>query len=218
MYVYVSSNTRTTATTVRSRVNGANGNQTVSYGSGIVGVKEDLTNSDVLPLNSTFDTSIATSTLTGTTVFQLVSYEMVYPGSAVQMFAGNTDGATNSGTSTVFLVPNGYQANSGGESSPSFPFLGSGRVRNAEVYVTANISGATESCTVRLNSASTALVVSVPPGGTGSFTNNANSFAFTNGQTLNWARVKTDANLVTVGRMTFVVEYASSFVPKAMLC
>jgi hypothetical protein len=64
LWVHVSANARTTDTVFRTRVNGANGAQSVTYTSGQTGLKEDASNTDSLVAGDLY--CFAMVTLTGT--------------------------------------------------------------------------------------------------------------------------------------------------------
>lgn len=71
MYVHVASNASTTTVTVVSRVNGANGNQSISISASATGLFEDTTNTDSLAAGDLFAYQVSTSTtgvLSGSTM------------------------------------------------------------------------------------------------------------------------------------------------------
>ncbi len=58
--VYVQSNARTTSTTFKSRVNGADGNLSVTYAAGETGLKEDTSNEDTVSVGDDYNFAITT--------------------------------------------------------------------------------------------------------------------------------------------------------------
>lgn len=65
LYTYVSANAAMATLTCRTRVNGANGNQTTSYTTGQTGAKEDTTNTDDIALGDDFNYSVACAGMAG---------------------------------------------------------------------------------------------------------------------------------------------------------
>ena len=75
--VMIDSNNRTTNTVHRTRKNGANGGQSVTYGSGVNGALEDTSNSDTLAVGDDFNYSITNGTGTQTFNHRLAKTEFV---------------------------------------------------------------------------------------------------------------------------------------------
>lgn len=77
LYTYVISNPRTTDVVVRTRKNGGNGTQVVTYTSGQTGVKEDLVNTDSFAAGDDFNFQTTTLTGGGSIVFAVQCVEVV---------------------------------------------------------------------------------------------------------------------------------------------
>lgn len=106
LYVILSSNARVTDTTFRSRVNAADGNQIVTFGSGIAGVMEDGTNSDALVVDDDVDISWTTSTGTQNMVVVSVSSILHSDEGYFQMMWGAGTGTSISSNTTSYQAIN----------------------------------------------------------------------------------------------------------------
>jgi hypothetical protein len=71
LLVVIESNARTTTTTFRTRINGANGAQSVSVGSGATGIFEDTVNTDTIADEDLVNYSITTGTSGGAIVYRM---------------------------------------------------------------------------------------------------------------------------------------------------
>ena len=75
LQVNISQNARTTTTTFRSRINGANGNQVISVTASTTGIFEDTSNTDTVTANDLVCYSSVTGTGTENLVLRLTSSE-----------------------------------------------------------------------------------------------------------------------------------------------
>jgi hypothetical protein len=98
LQVYVVSNTRTTATSVKLRKNSADGNQVISVpGTNTPGLLEDTTHTDTVTAGDTIDISVTTSTGTGTLTLAIVCVEFdATDGTSYCLYWMATNGATAS--------------------------------------------------------------------------------------------------------------------------
>jgi len=101
LFVNVSSNARTTNTVFRSRKNTADGNLTLTFGSGETGIKEDTSNTDTLTAGDVYDVSVTTGSGTGSIsvpqrAITLISTNRAFPvvGSAIGAVYSPTAGTT----------------------------------------------------------------------------------------------------------------------------
>lgn len=194
--VYVSANGRTTTTTIRSRVNGADGNMVISLaGSSAAGQYEDLVNTDALAAGDLLCYSIATGTGAGTLTLYSTKVEL-----ASDRYCGfaNCGAPINSGATRVAAGGTRYwslggSSNAGQTSTEadqqSRAMLDTGALfSQASIYVSTNGVTNTTTVTLRKNGAATAISVSIPGGTPGRFEDTVNTATVTTGEsdTFNW--------------------------------
>lgn len=93
LYTYVTSNARTTDTVIKTRKNGADGGQSVTYTSGQTGVKEDTSGTDTLSAGDDYNIAVTTNAGTETMLMTMISCSLVGTNDAfvlgISYFAGN---------------------------------------------------------------------------------------------------------------------------------
>lgn len=102
LYAYVGANARTTDTTIRTRVNGANGAQSLTYSAGQTGVKEDTSNTDSLAAGNDYDYSMTTSTGTETLTISHISTQVISTDKKFPLLAGANGGQSINFNSTQY--------------------------------------------------------------------------------------------------------------------
>lgn len=109
LYAYVSSNARTTTTTIRTRKSAANGAQSISIGSSATGVFEDTTNTDSFVSGNLLAIQYVTGSGTQSLVLRLWKVEA--DGATAEargiMAAGRNAGQTYNQSTTVYTHPGG---------------------------------------------------------------------------------------------------------------
>ena len=128
LQVYVSANARSTTTTVRSRVNGADGNQVISISAGATGWFEDTTNTDTLVQDDDYNASITTGTGSGSFTVQTVSADI--QGTTSTSIATGPSGGTLSTNQTRYWPGTGGMADAAesNEALASIKFRGTGTI------------------------------------------------------------------------------------------
>ncbi|MCC7304765.1 MAG: hypothetical protein IT558_00740 [Alphaproteobacteria bacterium] len=184
LQVYVSSNARTTNTVFTSRNNGADGNQTITFGSGVTGFLEDTTNSDSVTAGNRFGLKRVTGTGTGTLTMNICGYKVVTDGSGFPLFAsGQMDD-----TSNYFNVPFGNQGNYGAtESVVTWPAAIALTVSKLAVSVSANSSSTDTAYKVRDNGSDGTVVATITASTAGVFRDTTHSDSIAAGETLNYS-------------------------------
>lgn len=173
--VYVSANARGTATTLRSRVNGGNGNISISIGASTTGTLEDTSNSDSIVNADLVCTSITTGTGAGTITVRSVIVEYVVTSSSMPLLCGSPlVGAVNS-ASTVYNGVGSGVTNNTTETNISAPLWTSGTLSNLQCYVSANTIAATSTIKSRIAAADGNLTLSIGSTATGYFEDTLNS-------------------------------------------
>ena len=166
LYVYVSANARTTDTVFRTRKNGANGGQSVTYASGETGAKEDTTGTDSLIAGNDFNFSFTTSTGTQSLTLQVMSCSLINTGNKFVLLNGT--GAVVSFNTTTYCACAGRMTFNTAEINsqiyPRFTFT----AKELGVYVFANtITTSATTITVRDNGSDSLMTVSYAAAETG---------------------------------------------------
>ena len=179
LFVYIYSNARTTTTTFRSRVNGANGNLAVSVGSTQTGIFEDTANSDTLAANDDVNYSVTTGTGTEAIYWTVVSTELLTTNKKFHSIAGDLSGAAGSGqvaNLTRYYHLGGVFAVIISESFFSSAELNiDATASNLYIHVQINTVTAASTFDLRKNAASTAVTISIPALTAGSFEDATNT-------------------------------------------
>ena len=169
-YVHVPSNSRTTDTVLRTRVNGANGGQSVTYATTQTGVKEDTVNTDALVAGDDYNYSLTTGTGAGEAFFVAkVGTSVISTNSIFVCLVGDNDGDAIAFNVTAYygaagvLVDNTTEANS--QVYPRFTFttkelgafVSANTIATSDTVVTLMDNGAASSVTVSYAAAQTGL-------------------------------------------------------------
>lgn len=179
--VYVTSNASTTAVSVRLRVNTANGNNVVSCTALTTGLFEDTASTDSVVADDLLNWQLSGAT-TGAMTTSLITIFMAPSSGTSTMAFGNVSNAADGATAYNKVAANG-NANAT-ESNVNTPINFDYTVKNLEVYVGGNATTSASTIDLRINSASSAVTVSVTAGTTGFFSDTSNSSNGTSGQGL----------------------------------
>lgn len=181
-YTTLSTNTRTTDTVYRTRVNGANGNQSTTYTSTQTGIKEDTSNNDTLVAGDDFNYSATTGTGTGTISGAFVSVSLINTSSFSQLGGVRPAGSAISFNTTTYIPVTSECLNSTEASVEMLPQFDVFIASELGVFVSANTI-ATSATTVALrdNGSTSALTVSYAAGQTGLKNDSVNSVKFDGG-------------------------------------
>jgi len=174
-YATVSSNGRTTDTTVGMRKNGAAGNMSVIYTSGQTGAKEDTSNTDSLVAGDDYNLYYTTSTGGGT--WQSSREYVQFSSTANQFIFSVARPAQAFGAANTWYfplcgdlsVPGNQEANA--QIYPEFEFT----AKELETYVSANSASFTSTFTIRDGGADSSVTISYTTGQTGLKTDSTNT-------------------------------------------
>jgi hypothetical protein len=177
--VYVSANARTTTTTVRNRINAANGTGTFTIGSGVTGNLRDTTIGDALSSGDLLCISVATSTGTQTLTMTVAGatlksstgvkcdlYNHFQSGTFYPIYGVATTGPTEPityGSGGLYFELGYYTETTAGIPAP-YALVAS----NPRCYLTQNSYAASATYALRKNSAN-AITVTIGAGATGWF-------------------------------------------------
>lgn len=157
LYIYISANTASIATLV-SRVATANGNQTISIGSGSTAGFEDTTHTDSIVSGNLIDTAFK-STVTTSITFVLISMDFITTNNSLHYITANPlDNFTPSSGLVYFLCIAGgdysEEVSSGTDTGIAFKYPVAASFSGLEVYVRSNSLSSSISPTFRISGAS----------------------------------------------------------------
>ena len=210
--VVVRDNARTTATTVRSRKNLANGNQLITINAGATGVFEDTTNSDTIAAGDNADTLVATLTGTTTLTIEHIAIDFVTTNGVGFSSYGRVGAFAQAEPSTRFpmIGGNAIVAQVTGETNSQVKTRVSGIYSKLSVYITANTINATVNLRLRKNGADANQLIDIPSTGTGLFTDNINSDYYDEDDLINLQNVTPDVTgSQTITIRHFSIQYLS---------
>lgn len=185
LYVFISANTKDVDINFRTRVNGANGNQIITYTSTQTGAKEDITNTDTLSAGDDFNFERDHTTSTGgtTATLQNVSVTLIGTSNIFPLVAGEGNVEAIAFNSTVYVgISSGLAEPVTTEAFtqmyPRFDFT----AKELSAYVTTNtIITLGTPVTLRDNGADSSLTVSYGIAETGLKSDITNSATITSG-------------------------------------
>lgn len=207
--LYVSSNARTTNTTLRTRINAGDGNLLLTVGSGATGTFEDTSNTDTIAATDEVNLEIEVGSGSGTinlTTFALDventsnKFPIIF-GSQTTVNAGNSRHWSPSGYSTAGTS---VAATSG--ISPTFDCT----LSDAWLNVVSNSLNVNIPCEIQKNGVATAISITVTAGATGEFTDSS-SDTFDEADLISWnTTAPAGSGSVILGQWSAVVEGPSS--------
>ena len=209
LWTYVSANANNGTTTIRTRKNGANGAQSVSYAASETGSKEDTVNTDAMATGELWNYSVNTAGATGNCTFTVISILLQHSGTGTFILAG---GRSTSQAENVlnYFTPSGSGSNSETEATRQYTLRTDGTLRNFRIYVSSNSIGADTVARTRKNAGNGAQSVTITASTTGSFEDTTNSDTVTGANADEWNYVvnSTSAKMGTLATRIKQVEYA----------
>lgn len=183
LFANITVNSLTTATTtIRTRINGANGAQSVSIGAGLTGIFEDTSNTDAVVSGDlvNYQTVVAAGGA-GTLTYGNVGCELlVSSGDQYQLISTNFVSVVVTQATTTYFLPSGALAGNATEDNHK------GRVNTAgfitsklQVFVVSNTITATTTLRTRKNNANGNQSVSIGSSLTGFFEDASNTDTYT---------------------------------------
>lgn len=174
--VYVLSNTRTTNGTLRSRINGANGNIAVTITASTAGEFEDTTNSDAPAVDDLINWAFTTGTGTGTTTLLQIAAKFSSNSTDFELGSMNYPSAGNMTANVANYLPLwGELTPSATETDYRVNFPMQVRVNQLRVRVSTNNATNNVAASLRQNGSTTALTTTVTASSTGLFEDTSNS-------------------------------------------
>lgn len=183
LYIRVTKNSTTAASTLRCRVNGANGNQSLTIPAGTTGQFEDTVNSDTLADGDRFATSLVVGT-GGSLTFTTSNYNLNSPSSDPFIGVSGDASVIDSLSQSVSLF--GGLHPSGFSTGLAYTFRMPAIFTNLRVSIISNAADAASTARTIVNGSSGNLLVTVPAFTTGIFEDSVNSDVLASGDTANF--------------------------------
>ena len=211
---YVSSNGKTTTTTFRSRINGADGNQSVSFGSGATGQAVDTSNTDSLSANDLINYVMEVSG-TGTITVETLTSQIAYTSdSSISLWSDTRTGGTRTASATTHYVRllGGFTTMTNTTESRAQVALGvSGTISNFAISVGTNTYSANATFRLRKNSANANSTVTITAGsGSTTFEDTTNSDSISASDLLCCSISGGTSGSLTLRGVTFKLTYPSA--------
>jgi hypothetical protein len=178
--VNVAANGRGTATTFRSRVNNANGNQTVSFGAGVTGQAQDASNLDTLAAGDDVNLSVTTGTGTGTITPAYTATHSMHSAAESNFYSSRASGIARAASATRHFIRLIGSVAAGGvlettETKAQVQINIAGTFSKAKIYLSANTYSATATYNFRKNGSNGNQTISITAGATGLLEDTTNS-------------------------------------------
>lgn len=184
LFVYVSTNTRTTASTLVSRIDTATGNLSISITATTTGIFEDTANSDAVTANQTVGTRLTLGNSLENLRIEIISAEFETTNSKTFLGGGGSAGSNITISTIGYTLPTSYFGISHGREYATTESYVSAEVgmgltlSNLWLYVSANTLSTATTMDLRKNQASTAVTLSITASTTGAFEDTTNSVSY----------------------------------------
>lgn len=181
--VYVISNTRTTDTVFKSRKNGANGNLSITFGNGEVGLKEDIVNIDTVAVDDDYNFGVTTGTGTGTITYAIISIHFFADDQSGCLVSGNLNTITLAANLTRYQIVGDNCGNYFSNESDTKRRIRLTRmtVVGIQCYLVQNSVSATSTLKLRKNGADANNAISITSNTPGFYQDNAHEDEFYSG-------------------------------------
>lgn len=215
---YASANARSSTTTIRSRVNGGNGNQTLSIGSGATGAFEDTSNTDTVADGDLINRSATTGTGTGNLTISMHSIVLMTTNKKFQYGVGTDAGLAFNVSTTNYLYPSSgliAAQTSTTESQEQALALTKMTLSKLNIYISANTVVAGSTLTLRVNGSNGNQSVAIAGLTTGRFEDTSNTDAVLATDLINYqlsvGAGGTSMTIYTIGMLATNTEIGSPY-------
>lgn len=199
--VIVSANTiATSATTVRNRLNGANGNLSVSIGAGLTGSFTDASNTQTIAAGDDYNYQVITPNTSGSITVRCANTVFAATTNTVGKYINRN--AVRSATTPFYEVMAGGSVTGTVEANAQVKAKTAGTAKNLFSNVVSNSSAATTTIRFRKNGGNGNMVISIGAAATGQFEDTSNTDSVAVDDLINYVTTKGDANSMTWGICT----------------
>jgi hypothetical protein len=176
-HIYITANARTTTTTYRMRVNGANGNIAIAVGAGLTGLFEDTVNTDTVAAGDDLCWSLTTGAGTETLTHSHLGLAIESTNATNDIFSGSGINRNASATANYY-TPGGAAATSTTEDDRKIQHGFAATTTRLRIYLTANSYTTDGTLTLRKNGAAGNQGVTLTAGTTGLFEDTTHTDTF----------------------------------------
>jgi len=201
LQVYVRDNGRSTASVFTVRNNGSDGNQSVSFGSGVTGLLEDTSNTDSVSAGNTFNLKFERGTGTGNFTIVRMGVMQTTDGSGFPISSAGSGGFTTS--STAYSQFWGDCDNFSSESDTDHLVPIALDLNNLSVNVASNSSTSTTTWQLRINGVDGNQSVAYGSGVTGVLQDTSNTDSISANDLVNYKCSGQNANIKVSGTSIF---------------
>jgi len=205
----VSANTLNGTTTLRTRINTANGNGVISITSSTTGYFEDASNTDTIAADDLVNFSLVSAGSSGSITVACVGIIFDASSNNFNRFAGSFNGFSTASVTRYYPLC-GAGAVTSTEANTRLTVKDSFTGQNFYVYIASNARTTTTTLRTRKNGANGAMSVSVTTGATGLFEDNSNTDSLVSGDTYNLALTTSTGTGTIQPRVTSVALVNSS--------
>lgn len=213
-YAIVTTNARSTATTIKFRKNGADGNISVSCTASTTGLFEDVSHTDTVVNGDNVNYSVTTST--GTGAFQALQFGVDFKpsGNVYPLIGGSANGsALATGTSVFTPVSGGQRSSASAEAGLTISAQTAFTASNLFCQVKANAATTATTVTVRKNSANGNGTISIGAGLTGYFEDTSNTDSFSATDTMSYDQVIGATSTTTICYVGMFAKLPATYLP-----
>lgn len=208
MYVFVSANSVSVAT-VTSRINGSNGNLSISIPSATTGALEDTTHTDSIVSGDLVNTMVNGSVVTTFTITNIAVDYVTTTGLTHYVNGLSTGVTVNNTTSTNAFIAGNTTFNATA-SNQQMQFGIGITASNLELYVISSGLTAAWNFTYQINGSNGNQAISPGSGATGYFEDTTHTDVSTSTQELNYRIVTTTGTNAVIGAFGFLATYAQA--------
>ncbi len=198
LYCYIVSNANTGNSTAKSRKDSANGNQSITIGSGVTGNLTDAVNTDTIAAGSKYACQFTASASGGALKPATAGSTLAASSDSVTRIStgGGTDTSVNT-TYYLVCIGGGGVANTT-EANVQFKNKNTATLQNLAVNITAN-TASVATATSRKNTTAGNMTISIGSGVTGTLEDTSNTDSLTSGDLINFAFQSTVTTTITWG-------------------
>ncbi len=205
LYVRVIANATTASSTVRSRVGGANGNQSVSIGAGATGVFQDTVNSDSLVDGNLFNSQVVVGA-GGTLKVSIIAYTLATAANTTPILVSHWPYTIAFGQTRYAPPVGAVDFTTTTEARTQYTFRTAATLSNLRVYLSMNLNNGSSTFRTRVNGVNGDQSVTVPASTTGAFEDTTNTDSISPGDPVNLQAVTGG----TLGNMTINIAQMKS--------
>lgn len=192
LHVHVRTNTRTTASTIRNRIDGSDGNQSISIGAGVTGGLQDTSNSDTLAGGELLNYSVEYGNDTNTLRLAAIGCQIISSDNTSFFSLGNDTGNTTlSASATEYINCAGpiiLQYTTEADVDPQ-EFESTITCSNLRIYISSNSISDNSTISLRLDNADGNQVLTITGSTTGAFEDVTNTDTITTTSKYNYKLV-----------------------------